>query len=121
MNGLAGKNLERILSDLIAELCTQTKLPLLLVFDEVNALFSETLSWLNGQLAKTGPFFANLAAAINKLTMRRGWKVLSGTVHEQFLAELPDGLTNTVRYLTPFEREEFGFYWIQISYYMQFR
>ena len=39
--------------------------------------------------------------------MKRGWKVISGTGHQRFLAELPSGYDDTMRYLTPFELSEF--------------
>jgi hypothetical protein len=107
LDGLAGHNSQRALPNLLDELCSQEVFPLLLVFDEVNALFTEKLPWNQTELAKSGPYFSNLAASINKLTMRRGWKVISGTGHKQFLEGLPSGLTDTVRYLTPFEQEEF--------------
>jgi hypothetical protein len=97
-----------VLSDLIAELCEQKQYPLLWIFDEINALFTTKVPWLNGELAKIGPFFANLAASINHLAMSRGWKVLSGTGHERFLGELPSGLTGSVMHLIPLENAEFN-------------
>jgi hypothetical protein len=45
LDGLAGQNTQRTLSNLLDELCSQEVFPLLLVFDEVNTLFSEMLPW----------------------------------------------------------------------------
>lgn len=96
MNGLASQNTQQVFSDLLDELCNQEDFPLLLVFDKVNTLFSNILPWLQGQLTKTVLYFTNLTTTLNKLTMCHRWKVLSRTGHEQFLAELPSGLTDTV-------------------------
>ena len=104
MSGSGDK--DRTLSILLDELSRQKDHPLLLVFDEVNALFTQKLPWGN-RLAKEGPYFSHLAATINRFTMQRGWKVISGTGHEQFLAELPSGFMNSVRYLTPLGTKEF--------------
>lgn len=81
--------------------------PLLLVFDEVNTLFTQKLPWRD-MFAKDGPYFSKLAAAINRFTMLRGWKVISGTGHERFLLALPSGLMNLVVYITPLDVLEFN-------------
>jgi hypothetical protein len=99
---------EEVLTDLVSELSNQTDHPLLLIFDEVNALFTRHLPWSRKSLAKDGPFFSYLGASINRLKMNRGWKVISGTGHERFLAALPSGYTNSVRYLIPLDRSEFN-------------
>lgn len=99
---------EEVLAALVSELSNQNDYPVLLMFDEVNALFTRPLPWLNMCLAKDGPFFSYLGASINRLKMKRGWKVISGTGHEQFLAALPSGYANSVQYLTPLPSDEFN-------------
>jgi len=99
---------EEVLTALVSELSNQSDYPLLLVFDEVNALFTRPLPWLNMCLAKDGPFFSYLGASINRLKMECGWKVISGTGHEQFLAALPSGFANSVQHLTPLPNDEFN-------------
>lgn len=98
---------DTVLSDIIDGVCNQDTIPVLFLFDEVNFLFTDPLPWSLPHLAKNGPYFANLAASISRLHMKRGWKVLSGTGHQQFLKEVPSGLTDAVRYLIPFDYREF--------------
>jgi hypothetical protein len=57
--------------------------PILLVFDEANALHTEKAAWNNEVAFKTTPF--KIAASLDIISFARGFKLISGTGNENFL------------------------------------
>lgn len=107
-----------------AELCACTDHPVLLVFDEVNALYEMAVSWRDKLAYEVAPF-TYMAATLNRLTMKRGWKVITGvyftntrifsyfcalgTGHERFINAAPAGLLtdSMMCNLGPWQDDEF--------------
>lgn len=77
-----GKNFEPMdaVKAITDELCGYTTVPVLLVFDEVNALYEMKLDWTNNLPYETPPF-SYMAATLNRLTMQRGWKIITGELY----------------------------------------
>jgi len=80
--------------------------PLLLVFDEVNALFSVHSKKTDYVPAYDPPF--NFASTLNLVDMVKGWKLISGTGHEKFLDNIPPGIERCVERLYPYDIRDFN-------------
>jgi len=83
-----------------------TSTPVLLIFDETNAIFDTELVFWQGHLAFEHPLFKVTASTLNILDMRRGLKLLSGTGHSEGLKHLARGCEHFTHCLSLPSKEE---------------
>ncbi|KAJ1501638.1 hypothetical protein HMI54_009811 [Coelomomyces lativittatus] len=88
----------QMVSTIFDELSLHTKNPILLIFDEINGIWEAK--------HENSPFF-KYATHFNRIVMKRGWKLISGTGHAQFLNSIPNGLEPYVIHIEPWESSEF--------------
>eukprot|EP01124_Arcella_intermedia_P032902 TRINITY_DN7765_c0_g2_i2.p2 TRINITY_DN7765_c0_g2~~TRINITY_DN7765_c0_g2_i2.p2 ORF type:complete len:360 (-),score=37.67 TRINITY_DN7765_c0_g2_i2:1152-2231(-) len=81
-------NLKKIIGYLMEEIISHTDHPVIFCFDEINALYSNKI-WTN-DVAYQSPLF-RIACNINVTPFKRGFKLLSGTGHEQFFLKADPG------------------------------
>lgn len=86
------------LKEMLEQLQSFTERPCLFVIDEVNAIWK-------AHKQEQWPFV--LFAHFNRITLKRGWKLISGTSHSAFIHHIPDGLQTYVRYFEPYSNSEF--------------
>jgi len=96
--------IESVYLGFLDQLRVWDRCPILLIFDEVNALFSKP----NPDRPATNHVPFNFGSTLNLVDMRRGWKLISGTGHEKFLANLQSGIEKCVRRLCPYDMISFN-------------
>lgn len=101
------KMLTDMIGIILEQLCVYTAKPVLLCFDEVNALFTHKLNWLPQVTPREIGFFTH-ASNLNTTPLQRGLKLLSGTGHQEYLLYAPPGtLRGYTIYLEPWSDTDF--------------
>eukprot|EP01124_Arcella_intermedia_P025710 TRINITY_DN4659_c0_g1_i2.p1 TRINITY_DN4659_c0_g1~~TRINITY_DN4659_c0_g1_i2.p1 ORF type:complete len:774 (+),score=125.14 TRINITY_DN4659_c0_g1_i2:100-2322(+) len=100
--------LSKVIGILFQEMGMFSKKPVLMIFDEINALFSLYAPKTTVLAYKHSSFIQ--ASQLNLLSFQRGLKLLSGTGHQQYLLNAPSGtLIGRTRSFIPWSDEEFFF------------
>eukprot|EP01129_Flabellula_baltica_P016640 TRINITY_DN8_c1_g1_i1.p1 TRINITY_DN8_c1_g1~~TRINITY_DN8_c1_g1_i1.p1 ORF type:complete len:430 (-),score=86.55 TRINITY_DN8_c1_g1_i1:1441-2730(-) len=76
---------------IMEELGEITEFPVLLVFNETNAVFTTNLAWDLSAKAYQYSLFLKTVSTLNILKLNRGLKVLSGTGHSRAISHLARG------------------------------